>query len=108
MTGEFTADVRIESGVGIILVSGEIDIATAPLLEESIEQVLDKGVDRLDLDMRNVPFMDSQGIGLAARTLRSLEGNGGKLRIVNPSHQVEKVLSISGLDKLLEVVRNPA
>ncbi|MBW3589345.1 MAG: STAS domain-containing protein [Actinobacteria bacterium] len=108
MTGEFAADVRIELGVGIISVSGEIDIATAPLLEESIEQVLDKGVDQLDLDMQNVPFMDSQGIGLAARTLRSLEGNGGKLRIVNPSPQVEKVLSISGLDKLLEVVRNPA
>ncbi len=106
MKGVFATDVRIDSGVGTISVSGEIDIATAPKLEETIDQVLGKGVDQLDLDMRNVPFMDSQGIGLAARTLRSMEESGGKFRIINPSRQVEKVLSISGLDNLLEIVRN--
>lgn len=55
------------------------------------------------LDFREVTFMDSSGIAVAINTLRNINRIGGRLFLVNISHQPMKVFRASGIDKLIEI-----
>ena len=81
-----TIDVR---GAGVI-VGGELDELTAPKLVEALELFAGRSV---DLDMAAITFIDSSGI----RTLLRAKSSGIDLVIVDPSHNVHRVLELVGL-----------
>ncbi len=76
-------------------VEGEIDCSSAPHLEAAIEQALSPGNDVL-VDMSQVEFMDSAGLGALIRSYKMAAEAGGCVRIVNPSSAVARVLTITG------------
>jgi anti-sigma B factor antagonist len=79
-------------------IEGEIDVATAPLLRESLLALVDGGARRINLDLAAVGFVDSSGLGVLVGALRKLEdNNGGRLRVENVQDGVRKVFEITGL-----------
>src|SRR5437016_4863395 len=65
-------------GRPILVVSGEIDVFTAPRFKQAVLEMTDQGTRELFLDMRGVAFMDSSGLGAlleATRRLRQIEGS---------------------------------
>lgn len=88
--------VRTDLGdVVTVYVDGEIDCSSAPYLEAAIEQALSPGND-VRVDMSQVEFMDSAGLGALIRSYKLAAEAGGCVRIVNPSSAVERVLTITG------------
>jgi len=89
-------------GVYLIAIRGELDLHTAPQLEERLE-----GLDaNVILDLSGCEFIDSTGIGLIVRTWQRLEGdadgNGGsRLALCGPGDQVRRLLEITGLESSL-------
>ena len=81
----------------VLTVAGELDLATAPILERGLTDVT--GPVRLDLEA--VTFIDSAGIAAVVRLYKRCQGDGCTLRIENCSRQVERVLRIAGLYELL-------
>ena len=74
-------------------VAGELDMATAPLLEETVADVT--GSIRLDLGA--LTFIDSAGIAAFIRLYRRCESDGCTLRIERCCPQVERTLRIAGV-----------
>jgi anti-sigma B factor antagonist len=87
--------------------SGELDIATAPELEQAIAEATAQPGARLVLDLRLLTFMDSTGLRTLAQTNARAVEDGFYLEIVRGSRQIERVLEISGMATLLPLVDAP-
>lgn len=89
-------------------IQGELDMANADQLRESIDERLDQYETIRDVYLicDSVPFIDSSGLAVLLGRYRKLEGRGGKLFIANPSPQVRRVMELSGLSKLVGIYDN--
>jgi anti-sigma B factor antagonist len=86
-------------------VSGEIDLGTAPQLREAALEALRHHGSDLRLDLRDVHFMDSTGIEVLLATRRRAALEGGSLTLVRPSRPVQRILQVTGVDRLFEITQ---
>jgi anti-anti-sigma factor len=87
----------------VVVATGDIDIATAPKLWQSLAQVIDAGHGLVVLDMSGIEFMDSQGIAVIGRAHKRLQARGGAVVIRSPRPQPRRVLEITGLAQMIQV-----
>src|SRR4051794_10018994 len=81
--------------------TGELDIATAAALHEQLVRLENSATGDVDLDMSRVEFCDSSGLRELITAHQLLLAKGRRLRIVNPPHQVARLLALTGLDSVL-------
>jgi len=97
----FRAEARpIVDGTGEVVVEGEVDVATAPQLREALHEVLDDGATRLRIDLGEVGFIDSAGLGVLIGVLKRIREVGGEIELVHVQPAPRKVIEITGLDEL--------
>jgi anti-sigma B factor antagonist len=96
---------RTEDGRGwtVLAVSGEIDIATASVLDEAIEKALSDDANRLVIDLEAVSFMDSTGLRTLIVAHRRLEADGGRMIVVPGSGPIRRLLEVAGVVDTLNV-----
>jgi anti-anti-sigma factor len=99
----FSVEVVVEDGETIAHVSGEIDIETCGRLRDAIEPHLGPG-QRVVLDLSRVHFMDSACLTVLLQARSTLAADGGSLILRNPSTAAHRLLSVSGVGELFEVV----
>ena len=80
---------------------GDIDHHSAKEMRETIDDAVRKGqVRELEIDFRDVTFMDSSGIGLVMGRYKLMQELGGTLHLVNVASHLKKVMVLAGLDRL--------
>ena len=94
---------RAGDGLGIVALSGEVDIFTAPQFKECMVGLLDVGVDKLVVDLSDVTFIDSTALGVLIGGVRRVHTAGGGMALVVTNRAVERVLSITGLDRIFTI-----
>lgn len=86
---------------------GDIDHHEAKSIREAIDEAVTRsGAAELELDFKDVSFMDSSGIGLVMGRYKLMEEMGGTLRLVNVASHLKKVMVIAGLDNLFPIGRD--
>lgn len=86
--------------------SGEIDHHSAALMRDELdEKIKSLNPSKLSLDFSSVSFMDSSGIGFIMGRYKLMKENGGIVEVVNTPAGINKVLKISGLDKIVDIRR---
>lgn len=86
------------------LLSGEIDHHNASGIRLEIDEAVQKRQPtELELDFGGVTFMDSSAIGLVIGRYRMMNDLGGKVRVTKLSNYSYKVMSLAGMDKLVEI-----
>jgi anti-sigma B factor antagonist len=104
MTDTFSVSCERPGGsLGVIVLGGEVDIYTAPQFKLCMLGLLDDGVDKLVVDLTDVTFIDSTALGVLIGGVRRLSGVGGAMTLVVTSRPVERVLSITGLDRVFKI-----
>jgi anti-sigma B factor antagonist len=88
----------------VMRLSGEVDAYVAPRLREKVEEVLEGGALWLLLDLTDVEYIDSVGLGIMVGAAKRATARGGDLAIVCPRPNVLRVFEISGTKDLLNVV----
>ena len=112
-TGREHSDRKEEKKVGVRLLltessmtarlSGEIDHHGAREMREEIDRTAEKMRPKtLRLDFTSVPFMDSSGVGVIVGRYKKLEAMGGELSIIRIKNNVDKILEISGIKKIIQ------
>jgi anti-anti-sigma factor len=81
----------------VVSLDGELDIASASQLEERINALVDAGHTRLIVELGNLIFCDSTGIGTLVRANMACQQGGGYLRLAAPNPNVARVLGVVGL-----------
>ena len=84
-------------GVVLMAVSGALDIDSAPRLREAMHGALDRGRSRIVVDLGNVEFCDSVGLGTFAYSHNRCVADGGYLRLAAPSPFLAGLLETVGL-----------
>jgi len=91
---------RSENGWAVLEVQGEVDLYTSPQLRDAILRFTEEGENRIVIDLNNVSFMDSSGLGVLVAGLKRARERGGELALAYGEGSVQKVLGITGLDKV--------
>lgn len=104
-------ELGVESNVGQVsfIPRGELDLATAPELEDKILAAVREGGRSVILDLRELTFMDSTGVRTIVAAHKAAEEVGTELRVVRPDagNPVSRVIEISGIDDALGLVDAP-
>jgi anti-anti-sigma factor len=98
-----TFDVLRDGEAALLGVAGEIDMATAPVLEQAALALLDERPRRLVLDFSGVPFCDSSGIGVLVRLYNRAVAGGCKVSIRQPTPNVRAILDMTALTRIFEI-----
>lgn len=87
----------------LITVSGEVDLATSPDLDVAIIAAIDAGAASVVIDLSDVSFMDSSGLGVIVRALKRCREAENDLDLVITNERVLKVFGITGLDQVIPI-----
>jgi anti-sigma B factor antagonist len=98
----FELTVERYDSVATVVVSGELDLATAPRLSAAVAEHGDAKL--LVLDMTATTFIDSTGVRALLHADRRSLGSGSRLVVVAGDGAVRKVLELCGLDGRLTLV----
>jgi anti-sigma B factor antagonist len=93
-----------EGGVERLKPIGELDIATAPILELAFDSVLgDADARMIVLDLTELAFIDSSGLHVVLRMAEACN-DADRLRVVNGSRAVERLFDVSGVRDRLPII----
>lgn len=90
-----------EAGRTVVTVAGEVDVFTAPTLDERLVALVDEGKVRLVVDLTGVEFLDSTGLGVLVKALKRTREHDGSLDLVATQERILKVFRITGLDAVM-------
>ena len=86
----------------ILAVSGEVDLGTAPGLEEAVTAAVSTvGARAVRIDLAAVSFMDSTGLRVLLSGRQAAEQRGITFTVANPQPHLLKVMRVTGIDGLL-------
>lgn len=88
-------------GWALARVAGELDVATAPKLREQLLAGIAKHGPRVVLDLSEVGFLDSTGLGVIVGVLKRVRSLDGDLRLVCPKASIRRVFEITALDRTM-------
>ena len=84
-------------GIAVVELEGDIDVHTAPVFRDALEQPIDAGALRIVVDFAKVTFMDSTGLGVLVGSERRLRPLGGSLAVACTG-RIGRLLEMTGLD----------
>lgn len=87
----------------LLRIQGEVDLYTAPKLRERLDEAIDAGRRALTLDLSEMDFIDSTGLGVLVGAQKRLRETGGAIVLRNPSRSTSKILEIAGLTQLFTI-----
>lgn len=100
---DLTAQVKEVSGVPIIGLSGEMDVHTSAQLRDAVLALLDKGAQKIVVNLDNVEYVDSTGLGTMVGVLKRMTEQNSKLCLVSSNPLINKVFDITGLTRIFTI-----
>lgn len=97
-------EVRRDANGTVVCLGGDIDLHQSPGFHQKLVELCSEKPARLILDLSEVNYIDSSGIGTLVEIFRRLNKEGRKLVLVSPSERVRSVLEITKLDAFFEIV----
>lgn len=103
-----TKEAALPNGQPVVIASvvGEVDVYTAPRLKDKLLQLERDGIHNIVVDLTQVGFIDSVGLGVLIGGLRRARAGGGTLVLAGPNPRIRRILDITGLSSAFTVVQN--
>lgn len=93
-----------DGSVATLKLVGEVDLANAEDVSHCFRVMVDEGHLRIVVDMSELEFIDSTGLGALVGGLKRLRENDGDIVLKDPKPLVTKLLRLTGLDKAFTIV----
>ncbi|MBI4260659.1 MAG: STAS domain-containing protein [Actinobacteria bacterium] len=90
-------------GVSVVSLRGEIDVYTAPRLRQALIDLIGEGATDIVVDMAEVDFLDSTGLGVLVGGLKRVKAKEGSLSLVVTQDKILKIFDITGLSKVFPI-----
>ena len=92
-----------KDGIEVIDVQGEIDMYTAPRLRELLIDLVSQGSYQLVVNLDEVGFLDSTGLGVLVGGLRRVRAHDGSLDLVCTREPILKIFRVTGLTEVFGI-----
>lgn len=90
-----------DNDIYIVKLSGDIDHCSSEKIKRQIYLNTSKFVRKMIIDLSNVEFMDSSGIGMILGRYKEIEERKGKIAITGIKGNMERIFNMSGLYKII-------
>ncbi len=101
---ELNIEIKNENDKTILSLNGDVVYGeTNEKFRAAVRQVLAEGKSTLCVDLANVNYLDSSGVGELISALTAVSRKNGKLIVRNPSHKVLTLLEISQLTNIFDI-----
>ncbi|MBP3884787.1 MAG: STAS domain-containing protein [Olsenella sp.] len=81
-----------------IAVMGEVDVSNASELRDAVEEAFSSNPSAVEIDLAEVPYIDSTGIGVLVGAAHRGKESGAAVTVSNPQRNVLRVLSMLGVE----------
>jgi anti-anti-sigma factor len=96
--GDASFQARVSEATAEVVVAGDLDMAAAFRFESELESILDaRAVRSIVLDLAQVGFVDSAGLGALLSIRDRASRQGIELKIVRVSDAVRRILDVTGI-----------
>jgi len=90
----------------VIDVQGEIDVYTSPRVKETINELIEKEHYNLIINLEEVRYIDSTGLGVLIGALKKVREHNGSINLICTNPQIKKIFNITGLVKIFGIFKN--
>ncbi len=101
---ELIKDIRRVNGATVVVAVGEIDMRQSPEFHRALVELVAERPGRLVIDLSQVAYIDSSGVGTLVEIFRRVKSYQGKLALVAPVPRVMSMLEITRLNQFFQIV----
>lgn len=101
-------ELETKNNVLIVHMDGELDHHSVDYVRQQIEDAIsgDIFIKHLLIDVKNLVFMDSSGVGMLIGRYKTISARGGKVAVIGIAPQTKRIFEISGLFNIFSVYEN--
>jgi len=105
---ELNIDLKTEDGGDTLVfkLRGSLDLATAPTVRAALSEATEKGSHNLIVDLTQLEFLDSTGLGVLIGAQRRAAEHGGSFRLIVNNGPISRLLNITGLIAVFAAYRS--
>jgi len=92
------------AGAMTVIAAGEVDLSTSPELGRTLDTAVAEATSLVDLDLGGVTFLDASGVSAILVAWNRAHREGIRLRLVRPTAFIRRVLKITGVSAVCDVV----
>ena len=96
-------NVREESGARILTLNGRLELTTGKELKEKVKEFCDSGTTRIHLNMEQVDFINSSGLGALISIMKEVRLIKGRLTLSNLAPYVREIFDIMQLAHIFDI-----
>ncbi|SRR5579884_50408 len=97
---ELDVAVRTDRDVSVVSVAGEVDLYTAPRLEEALSRAASGTPPLVVVNLAQTTYLDSTALRVLTTALRQVRERDGEIAVISTQPKITKLFSITGLDQL--------
>jgi len=94
---------EINNEIRGINIEGENDVYTSPKVKEALNDLIQKGNYNIIVNLEEVSYIDSTGLGVLIGALKRVKENKGDIKLVCTNLQIKKIFDITGLVKIFDL-----
>ncbi len=101
--------IRQVAGITIVDVSGRITLGEGNvMLRDTVRELVDKGSNKILLNLHEVGYVDSSGLGELVKSYTTVRNQGGQMKLVNPSKRLHDLLQMTKLSAVFDIQADEA
>jgi anti-sigma B factor antagonist len=101
--GRLSIDIVTRQSPGVMALKGELDVYTGPALPVCLAELIAEGRSRIVIDLAELKFIDSTGIGVLVGALKRARLSGGEIALRSPSAGVRKAFEVAGVSEIFAI-----
>ena len=101
-------DIQVESvdDVRIVHVKGKVTFEYCPAFQSRLDSILGEGVRQVVIDFKEVPFIDSSGIGEVLRLFKKMKDSSGEVVLANPNQKLRDLFSMYRFNQFMKITED--
>jgi anti-anti-sigma factor len=98
-------DIQVEScgDSRIVHVKGKVTFEDCPAFQSRLDSIVDEGVRQVVIDFKDVPFIDSSGVGEVLRLFKRMMDANGEVVLANPNQKLRDLFSMYRFDQFMKI-----
>jgi anti-sigma B factor antagonist len=98
-------DIQVEScgDCRIVHIKGKVTFEYCPVFQSRLDSIVDEGVRQIVIDFKDVPFIDSSGVGEVLRLFKRMRDANGEVVLANPNQKLRDLFSMYRFDQFMKI-----
>ncbi|GIN93465.1 anti-sigma factor antagonist [Siminovitchia terrae] len=96
-------EIKEKDNIFYVQLTGEIDAYTAPRVKEKLMEAAKGDSVKLNIDLSNVSYMDSTGLGVFVGVFKQLRANNGYMELTGMTERLQRLFDITGLADVMNI-----